>query len=119
MALILLTFVATDLRRRSGVIRGFKAAGNTAPGQQPDINLGLSAHGMAAIAANSELLCQITDPCNSEGGEGIKGPAWPPPLHDGGNQEIKPNEDSQKAHAFSEAGDLGSRPAPQICSALV
>ena len=38
--LILLTFVAADLRRRSGVITSFKAPGNTPPGREPDINLG-------------------------------------------------------------------------------
>lgn len=87
------------------MISSFKAAGKTAPGQQPDINLGLSAHGMAAIAADSGLLRQTTDPRNSERGEGIKGPAWPPLPHDS-NQELKSNEGTQNARVFQRPGLL-------------
>lgn len=43
MALILLTFVATDLRSRSGVIMGLRASGNKhAAWPEPAINLGPS-----------------------------------------------------------------------------
>lgn len=73
VALILLTFVATDLRRRSGVIRGFKAAGNTAPGQQPDINLGLSAlTGWQPLPLTPNCSAKSQTPATPRGARGSK-----------------------------------------------
>ena len=72
MALILLTFVAADLSRRSGVIMSFKAPGNTPPGREPDINLGLRLPHRTARRLLPANVSQTTGPA-CRGGE-IKGP---------------------------------------------